>query len=91
VILLKFAVAFATITALYHISGVFDFVMWPLKPLLAEKVPEGDDASPLHEWQFRTGLDQVRLCNHARFCQLINSLSSINHYLSQSLTLLFPS
>lgn len=54
----KFAACFALSAVLWEIPGVFRTVNRPFTFLLGYVNPGKPDIDPLHEWQFRSGLDR---------------------------------
>lgn len=54
----KIAVCLVAVVILWDVPGVFNTLFGPLRFLLGFVDPRTPDVEPLHEWQFRTGLDR---------------------------------
>jgi len=59
VLFVKIALTFGAAWLLYDVPGVFQTVMAPTSSLLSFHDPLHPENSPMHEWEFRSGLDHL--------------------------------
>jgi len=81
----KMALCFLLIIVMYEVPGVFKPLFRPFEWLVGYHDPRHPEVDPLHEWQFRSGLDRYiwiwgMICAymHPTFERALNWLDSIN-------------